>query len=119
MLAAPGGLPSPSYTHSGEARPSPGGRGGPGRDRPPARPEPPSRAQAPLQDWGEETEDGAVYSVSLRRQRSQRLSPREGPGDGQVSGDWRAGRAGEAGAGGGESPAGAQGRGGLGGQVSG
>lgn len=41
--------------------------------------------QAPLQDWGEETEeDGAVYSVSLRRQRSQRLSPGEGPGDRQV-----------------------------------
>ncbi|KAK2087388.1 DELLA protein rgl3 [Saguinus oedipus] len=36
-------------------------------------------ALAPLQDWGEETEDGAVYSVSLRRQRSQRLSPGEGP----------------------------------------
>nr|KAF6349947.1 ral guanine nucleotide dissociation stimulator like 3 [Myotis myotis] len=43
-------------------------------------------ALAPLQDWGEETEDGAVYSVSLRRQRSQRLSPREGPGDGQTPG---------------------------------
>ncbi|ELK17815.1 Ral guanine nucleotide dissociation stimulator-like 3, partial [Pteropus alecto] len=39
---------------------------------------------APLQDWGEETEDGAVYSVSLRRQRSQRLSPGEGPGDRQA-----------------------------------
>ncbi|XP_060001065.1 ral guanine nucleotide dissociation stimulator-like 3 isoform X7 [Lagenorhynchus albirostris] len=36
-------------------------------------------ALAPLQDWGEETEDGAVYSVSLRRQRSQRLSPGAGP----------------------------------------
>ncbi|XP_040096564.1 ral guanine nucleotide dissociation stimulator-like 3 isoform X3 [Oryx dammah] len=32
-----------------------------------------------LQDWGEETEDGAVYSVSLRRQRSQRSSPGAGP----------------------------------------
>ncbi|XP_043322470.1 ral guanine nucleotide dissociation stimulator-like 3 [Cervus canadensis] len=32
-------------------------------------------ALAPLQDWGEETEDGAVYSVSLRRQHSQRSSP--------------------------------------------
>ncbi|XP_051695963.2 ral guanine nucleotide dissociation stimulator-like 3 isoform X2 [Oryctolagus cuniculus] len=41
-------------------------------------------ALAPLQDWGEETEDGAVYSVSLRRQLSQRLSPGEGPGGGQV-----------------------------------
>ncbi|XP_071075301.1 ral guanine nucleotide dissociation stimulator-like 3 isoform X2 [Desmodus rotundus] len=40
--------------------------------------------RAPLQDWGEETEAGAVYSVSLRRQRSQRQSPREGPGDSQV-----------------------------------
>lgn len=40
--------------------------------------------QAPLQDWGEETEACAVYSVSLRRQRSQRQSPREGPGDSQV-----------------------------------
>ncbi|GAB1293960.1 Ral guanine nucleotide dissociation stimulator-like 3 [Apodemus speciosus] len=40
-------------------------------------------ALAPLQDWGEETEDGAVYSVSLRRQRSQR-SAREGPGDSQT-----------------------------------
>ncbi|XP_008584738.1 PREDICTED: ral guanine nucleotide dissociation stimulator-like 3 [Galeopterus variegatus] len=39
---------------------------------------------APLQDWGEETEDGAVYSVSLRRQRSQRLSPGQRPGGGQV-----------------------------------
>ncbi|XP_031199629.1 ral guanine nucleotide dissociation stimulator-like 3 isoform X3 [Mastomys coucha] len=34
-------------------------------------------------DWGEETEDGAVYSVSLRRQRSQRSTP-EGPGDRQT-----------------------------------
>ncbi|XP_025223683.1 ral guanine nucleotide dissociation stimulator-like 3 [Theropithecus gelada] len=41
-------------------------------------------ALAPLQDWGEETEDGAVYSVSLRRQRSQRLSPAEGTGGSQV-----------------------------------
>ncbi|XP_051012018.1 ral guanine nucleotide dissociation stimulator-like 3 [Acomys russatus] len=40
-------------------------------------------ALAPLQDWGEETEDGAVYSVSLRRQRSQRSTP-EGPGARQV-----------------------------------
>ncbi|XP_029399662.1 ral guanine nucleotide dissociation stimulator-like 3 isoform X5 [Mus pahari] len=40
-------------------------------------------ALAPLQDWGEETEDGAVYSVSLRRQRSQRSTP-ERPGDGQT-----------------------------------
>ncbi|XDB52514.1 PREDICTED: ral guanine nucleotide dissociation stimulator-like 3 isoform X2 [Capra hircus] len=36
-------------------------------------------ALAQLQDWGEETEDGAVYSVSLRRQRSQRSSPGAGP----------------------------------------
>uniref|UniRef100_A0A2K5R0H3 Ral guanine nucleotide dissociation stimulator like 3 n=1 Tax=Cebus imitator TaxID=2715852 RepID=A0A2K5R0H3_CEBIM len=42
-------------------------------------------ALAPLQDWGEETEDGAVYSVSLRRQRSQRLSPGEGPGGSQTA----------------------------------
>uniref|UniRef100_A0A8D2JSQ5 Ral guanine nucleotide dissociation stimulator like 3 n=1 Tax=Sciurus vulgaris TaxID=55149 RepID=A0A8D2JSQ5_SCIVU len=41
-------------------------------------------ALAPLQDWGEETEDGAVYSVSLRRQRSQRWSPGEGPGGSQT-----------------------------------
>ncbi|XP_076704443.2 ral guanine nucleotide dissociation stimulator-like 3 isoform X5 [Callospermophilus lateralis] len=41
-------------------------------------------ALAPLQDWGEETEDGAVYSVSLRRQRSQRRSPGEGPGGSQT-----------------------------------
>nr|KAF6297721.1 ral guanine nucleotide dissociation stimulator like 3 [Pipistrellus kuhlii] len=41
-------------------------------------------ALAPLQDWGEETEDGAVYSVSLRRQRSQRGSPLAGPGGGQA-----------------------------------
>ncbi|XP_036049375.1 ral guanine nucleotide dissociation stimulator-like 3 isoform X12 [Onychomys torridus] len=40
-------------------------------------------ALAPLQDWGEETEDGAVYSVSLRRQRSQRSTP-EGPGEEQA-----------------------------------
>ncbi|XP_034515926.1 ral guanine nucleotide dissociation stimulator-like 3 [Ailuropoda melanoleuca] len=40
-------------------------------------------ALAPLQDWGEETEDGAVYSVSLRRQLSQRLSPGAGPGGSQ------------------------------------
>uniref|UniRef100_A0A0D9R368 Ral guanine nucleotide dissociation stimulator like 3 n=1 Tax=Chlorocebus sabaeus TaxID=60711 RepID=A0A0D9R368_CHLSB len=49
-------------------------------------------ALAPLQDWGEETEDGAVYSVSLRRQRSQRLSPAEGTGGSQVRrgfGGWR------------------------------
>ncbi|XP_049732889.1 ral guanine nucleotide dissociation stimulator-like 3 isoform X1 [Elephas maximus indicus] len=39
---------------------------------------------APLQDWGEETEDGAVYSVSLRRQRSQRLSPGERSGGSQA-----------------------------------
>lgn len=45
----------------------------------------PIRVQAPVQDWGEETEDGAVYSVSLRRQRSQHLSRgKEGPGGGQV-----------------------------------
>lgn len=62
----------------------------------PRRPEPRSRAQAPLQDWGEETDDGAVYSVSLRRQRSQRLSPSEGPGDGQVRRGRRAGGAGGA-----------------------
>ncbi|XP_028694589.2 ral guanine nucleotide dissociation stimulator-like 3 isoform X6 [Macaca mulatta] len=41
-------------------------------------------ALAPLQDWGEETEDGAVYSVSLRRQRSQRLSPAEGTAGSQA-----------------------------------
>ncbi|XP_008831846.1 ral guanine nucleotide dissociation stimulator-like 3 [Nannospalax galili] len=41
-------------------------------------------ALAPLQDWGEETEDGAVYSVSLRRQRSQRASPAERPGNSQT-----------------------------------
>ncbi|XP_037848059.2 ral guanine nucleotide dissociation stimulator-like 3 isoform X5 [Chlorocebus sabaeus] len=41
-------------------------------------------ALAPLQDWGEETEDGAVYSVSLRRQHSQRLSPAEGTGGSQA-----------------------------------
>ncbi|XP_070348183.1 ral guanine nucleotide dissociation stimulator-like 3 isoform X3 [Equus asinus] len=41
-------------------------------------------ALAPLQDWGQETEDGAVYSVSLRRQRSQRWSPGQGPGGGEV-----------------------------------
>ncbi|MBZ3869087.1 Ral guanine nucleotide dissociation stimulator-like 3 [Sciurus carolinensis] len=41
-------------------------------------------ALAPLQDWGEETEDGAVYSVSLRRQRRQRWSPGEGPGGSQT-----------------------------------
>uniref|UniRef100_A0A8C6A177 Ral guanine nucleotide dissociation stimulator like 3 n=1 Tax=Marmota marmota marmota TaxID=9994 RepID=A0A8C6A177_MARMA len=41
-------------------------------------------ALPPLQDWGEETEDGAVYSVSLRRQRSQRRSPGEGPGGSQT-----------------------------------
>nr|AAF78208.1 RalGDS-like protein 3 [Mus musculus] len=40
-------------------------------------------ALAPLQDWGEETEDGAVYSVSLRRQRSQRSTP-ERSGEGQT-----------------------------------
>nr|XP_060486276.1 ral guanine nucleotide dissociation stimulator-like 3 [Panthera onca] len=42
-------------------------------------------ALAPLQDWGEETEEGAVFSVSLRRQLSQRSSPREGPGGSQAS----------------------------------
>ncbi|XP_004595815.2 ral guanine nucleotide dissociation stimulator-like 3 [Ochotona princeps] len=43
-------------------------------------------ALAPVQDWGEETEDGAVYSVSLHRQRSQHLSRgKEGPGGGQPS----------------------------------
>ncbi|XP_054983815.1 ral guanine nucleotide dissociation stimulator-like 3 [Sorex araneus] len=41
-------------------------------------------ALSPLQDWGEETEDGAVYSVSLRRQRSQRGSPAQGQGGGQT-----------------------------------
>ncbi|EHH29650.1 Ral guanine nucleotide dissociation stimulator-like 3 [Macaca mulatta] len=44
----------------------------------------PGDPQAPLQDWGEETEDGAVYSVSLRRQRSQRLSPAEGTAGSQA-----------------------------------
>ncbi|XP_058381629.1 LOW QUALITY PROTEIN: ral guanine nucleotide dissociation stimulator-like 3 [Diceros bicornis minor] len=43
-------------------------------------------ALAPLQDWGQEIEDGAVYSVSLRRQRSQRWSPGEGPGGSQAPG---------------------------------
>uniref|UniRef100_M3Y1I4 Ral guanine nucleotide dissociation stimulator like 3 n=1 Tax=Mustela putorius furo TaxID=9669 RepID=M3Y1I4_MUSPF len=43
------------------------------------------RVQAPVQDWGEEAEDGAVYSVSLRRQLSQRLSPRAAPGASQAS----------------------------------
>ncbi|KAF5914380.1 hypothetical protein HPG69_000491 [Diceros bicornis minor] len=42
--------------------------------------------EAPLQDWGQEIEDGAVYSVSLRRQRSQRWSPGEGPGGSQAPG---------------------------------
>ncbi|XP_059016022.1 ral guanine nucleotide dissociation stimulator-like 3 isoform X2 [Mustela lutreola] len=42
-------------------------------------------ALAPVQDWGEEAEDGAVYSVSLRRQLSQRLSPRAAPGASQAS----------------------------------
>ncbi|XP_042549712.1 ral guanine nucleotide dissociation stimulator-like 3 isoform X3 [Dipodomys spectabilis] len=42
-------------------------------------------ALAPVQDWGEETEDGAVFSVSLRRQRSQRARPGAGPGGGQTS----------------------------------
>ncbi|KAG8523246.1 Ral guanine nucleotide dissociation stimulator-like 3, partial [Galemys pyrenaicus] len=42
------------------------------------------RVQAPLQEWGEETEDGAVYSVSLRRQRSQRVSPGRGSGGSQA-----------------------------------
>ncbi|KAM6216776.1 ral guanine nucleotide dissociation stimulator-like 3 [Rhynchocyon petersi] len=42
-------------------------------------------ALAPLQDWGEETEDGAVYSVALRRQRSQRLGPGQRSGDGQAA----------------------------------
>ncbi|XP_012585048.1 PREDICTED: ral guanine nucleotide dissociation stimulator-like 3 isoform X2 [Condylura cristata] len=41
-------------------------------------------ALAPLQEWGEETEDGVVYSVSLRRQRSQHLSPGEGSGSSQT-----------------------------------
>ncbi|XP_006898917.1 PREDICTED: ral guanine nucleotide dissociation stimulator-like 3 [Elephantulus edwardii] len=41
-------------------------------------------ALAPLQDWGEETEDDAVYSVALRRQRSQRSRPGEQAGDSQV-----------------------------------
>ncbi|XP_075392657.1 ral guanine nucleotide dissociation stimulator-like 3 isoform X2 [Tenrec ecaudatus] len=41
-------------------------------------------ALAPLQVWGEETEDGAVYSVTLRRQRSQRASPGERPGASEV-----------------------------------
>ncbi|KAK2488437.1 hypothetical protein MC885_002761 [Smutsia gigantea] len=40
---------------------------------------------APLQDWGEETEEGAVYSVSLRRQLSQRWSPAGGPGGGRAT----------------------------------
>ncbi|XP_023572837.1 ral guanine nucleotide dissociation stimulator-like 3 isoform X2 [Octodon degus] len=40
-------------------------------------------ALAPLQDWGEESEDGAVFSVTLRRQRSQRSSPGAGPARGQ------------------------------------
>ncbi|XP_048198193.1 ral guanine nucleotide dissociation stimulator-like 3 [Perognathus longimembris pacificus] len=41
-------------------------------------------ALAPVQDWGEETEDGAVFSVSLRRQHSQRSRPAAGPGDSQT-----------------------------------
>ncbi|KAI5205656.1 Ral Guanine Nucleotide Dissociation Stimulator-Like 3 [Manis pentadactyla] len=40
---------------------------------------------APLQDWGEETEEGAVYSVSLRRQLSQRWSPGGAPGGCQAT----------------------------------
>lgn len=39
--------------------------------------------QAPLQDWGEESEDGAVFSVVLRRQRSRRSGPGAGPARGQ------------------------------------
>ncbi|KAM6167007.1 ral guanine nucleotide dissociation stimulator-like 3 isoform 2-T2 [Erethizon dorsatum] len=39
------------------------------------------RALAPLQDWGEESEDGAVFSVTLRRQRSWRSG--SGPARGQ------------------------------------
>uniref|UniRef100_G3VV78 Ral guanine nucleotide dissociation stimulator like 3 n=1 Tax=Sarcophilus harrisii TaxID=9305 RepID=G3VV78_SARHA len=40
-------------------------------------------ALAPLQEWGEEEVDGAVYSVTLRRQRSQRPGPSRGPGRGR------------------------------------
>lgn len=94
VLAAPRTCPARVKQSPGRPGLAPAAEGSPARDRPPRRPEPRSRAQAPLQDWGEETEDGAVYSVSLRRQRSQRLSPREGPGDGQVGRDWRAGRGG-------------------------
>ncbi|EHB12957.1 Ral guanine nucleotide dissociation stimulator-like 3 [Heterocephalus glaber] len=37
-------------------------------------------ALAPLQDWGEESEDGVVFSVTLRRQQhSLRSGPGEGP----------------------------------------
>uniref|UniRef100_A0A6I8NJN5 Ral guanine nucleotide dissociation stimulator like 3 n=1 Tax=Ornithorhynchus anatinus TaxID=9258 RepID=A0A6I8NJN5_ORNAN len=38
----------------------------------PERPPGKELAMTPLQDWGEETEDGAVYGVTLRRERSRR-----------------------------------------------
>ncbi|XP_051827542.1 ral guanine nucleotide dissociation stimulator-like 3 [Antechinus flavipes] len=40
-------------------------------------------ALAPLQEWGEEEVDGAVYNVTLRRQRSQRPGPSRGRGRGR------------------------------------
>ncbi|XP_012921343.2 ral guanine nucleotide dissociation stimulator-like 3 isoform X13 [Heterocephalus glaber] len=47
-------------------------------------------ALAPLQDWGEESEDGVVFSVTLRRQQhSLRSGPGEGPARSQVSGRGR------------------------------
>ncbi|XP_063121130.1 ral guanine nucleotide dissociation stimulator-like 3 isoform X3 [Rattus norvegicus] len=75
-LAAPPHCPPALPLHSA----APGSRTGTGAMERTAGKE---LALAPLQDWGEETEDGAVYSVSLRRQRSQRSTP-EGSGDGQT-----------------------------------
>uniref|UniRef100_A0A5F8GPG5 Ral guanine nucleotide dissociation stimulator like 3 n=1 Tax=Monodelphis domestica TaxID=13616 RepID=A0A5F8GPG5_MONDO len=40
-------------------------------------------ALAPLQEWGEEEVDGAVYHITLRRQRSQRPGPGGGRGRGR------------------------------------
>ncbi|XP_072458377.1 uncharacterized protein [Notamacropus eugenii] len=65
-----------------------GARVGPGATRPAAgvrameRPPGKELALAPLQEWGEEEVDGAVYNVILRRQRSQR----PGPGGGRERG---------------------------------
>ncbi|KAB0392746.1 hypothetical protein E2I00_011960, partial [Balaenoptera physalus] len=50
-------------------------RGRAGRERTMERTTSKELALAPLQDWGEETEDGAVYSVSLRRQRNREQDP--------------------------------------------